>query len=72
MFEEPEKDNIMLLHVDVARGTGKDYSAFIILDVTTKCPFIEVVATYKNNEVKPFVFPNILIKACKAIIKHMY
>ena len=62
MFKRPEKGRLYVCTVDVARGTNKDYSAFIIFDVTKdesrKVPY-EVVATYKNNEVKPFVFPNI-------------
>ena len=63
MFEKPIKGNTYVCTVDVARGTTKDYSAFIIFDVT-KIPY-RVVATYKNNEVKPFVFPSIIEKACK-------
>ena len=63
MFEKPIKGNTYVCTVDVARGTTKDYSAFIIFDVT-KIPY-KVVATYKNNEVKPFVFPSIIEKACK-------
>ena len=63
MFHKPEKDKTYVCTVDVARGTTKDYSAFIIFDVT-KIPYT-VVATYKNNEVKPFVFPSIIEKACK-------
>ena len=34
MFKRPDKDKLYVACVDVARGTGKDYSAFIILDVT--------------------------------------
>ena len=49
--------------VDVARGVEKDYSAFTILDVT-KMPY-EIVATYKNNEVKPILFPHVIEKVCK-------
>ena len=63
MFEKPIKGNTYVCTVDVARGTTKDYSAFIIFDVT-KIPY-RVVATYKNNEVKPFVFPSIIEKTCK-------
>ena len=63
MFQRPEKDKTYVCTVDVARGTTKDYSAFIIFDVT-KIPY-RVVATYKNNEVKPFVFPSIIEKTCK-------
>ena len=69
MFKKPDKDKLYVACVDVARGTGKDYSAFIILDVTKNKDgkiLYEVVATYKNNEVKPFVFPNIVAQTCKA------
>ena len=63
MFERPEKDKLYVCTVDVARGTNKDYSAFVIFDVT-QVPY-RVVCTYKNNEVKPFVFPNVIEQACK-------
>ena len=68
MFKSPSKDRLYVCTVDVARGTNKDYSAFIIFDVTKIGDKInyEVVATYKNNEVKPFVFPNIVAQTCKA------
>jgi hypothetical protein len=69
MFKRPEKGRLYACTVDVARGTNKDYSAFIIFDVTKeenkKIPY-EVVCTYKNNEVKPFVLPNIIAQTCKA------
>jgi len=63
MFERPEKGKLYVCTVDVARGTNKDYSAFVIFDVT-QVPY-RVVCTYKNNEVKPFVFPNVIEQACK-------
>jgi hypothetical protein len=63
MFKRPEKDRLYACTVDVARGTGKDYSAFVIFDVT-KIPY-EVVCTYKNNEIKPHVFPSIVEQVCK-------
>ena len=63
VFETPIKGNTYVCTVDVARGVDKDYSAFIVFDVT-KMPF-KVVAIYKNNEVKPFVFPNIIDQVCK-------
>ena len=69
MFKKPEKDKLYVACIDVAIGTGKDYSAFIILDVTKNKDgkiLYEVVATYKNNEVKPFVFPNIVSQTCMA------
>ena len=63
MFEAPIKGHTYVCTVDVSRGVDKDYSAFIVFDVT-KMPF-RVVAIYKNNEVKPFVFPNIISEIAK-------
>jgi hypothetical protein len=62
-FEEPIKGNTYVVTVDVARGVDKDYSAFVVFDVT-QMPF-KIVALYKNNEVKPFVFPNIISEIAK-------
>ena len=62
-FEEPIKGHTYVITVDVARGVDKDYSAFIVFDVT-KMPF-KVVAIYKNNQIKPFVFPNIIAEMAK-------
>jgi len=63
MFKRPEKDHLYVTTVDVARGTGRDYSAFTVIDATN-IPY-EVVATYKNNEVKPHIFPSIIEQVCK-------
>ena len=63
MFKKPEKDRLYVTTVDVARGTGRDYSAFAVIDVT-KIPY-EIVATYKNNEIKPHVFPSIIENVSK-------
>ena len=46
--------------VDVSRGINNDYSAVIVFDVT-KAPY-KIVAKYRNNDIKPIVFPNILKK----------
>ena len=62
-FEEPIKGHTYVITVDVARGVDKDYSAFIVFDVT-KMPF-KVVAIYKNNQITPFVFPNIIAEMAK-------
>ena len=62
MYEEPKKDRVYVCTVDVARGTEKDYSAFIVFDVT-EVPY-KVVAVYRNNEIKPFVFPNVIAEVC--------
>jgi len=62
VFEKPVKGRTYVCTVDVARGINKDYSAFVIFDVT-EMPY-RVVAKYKNNDVKPLVFPHMIQKAC--------
>ena len=64
IFERPDKNKIYVCTVDVARGITKDYSAFVIFDVT-QMPY-RIVAKYRNNEIKPLVFPNIIEQTCKA------
>jgi hypothetical protein len=58
---EPERNYIIT--VDVARGTSNDYSAFVVVDTTT-VPY-EIVARYRNNEIKPIIFPNIIVDVAK-------
>ena len=62
VFEEPKPNHIYVCTVDVARGVDKDYSAFVMFDVTAM-PF-RIVAKYRSNDIKPFVFPNIIEKVC--------
>ena len=64
VYEDPQKDHRYMVTADVARGVGKDYSAFVVFDVT-EFPY-RVVAKYRDNEVKPMVFPGIIKKAAKA------
>ena len=63
IHEDPIKDHNYLITVDVARGLGNDYSAFIVFDITNY-PY-NVVAKYKNNEIKPMLFPNIIHDVAK-------
>tara|TARA_Y100000401_G_scaffold116609_1_gene122815 strand:- start:3543 stop:4550 length:1008 start_codon:yes stop_codon:yes gene_type:complete len=63
VYEEPQKDHDYLITVDVARGVGEDYSAFICADITT-FPH-KVVAKYRNNDIKPMLFPNIIYEVAK-------
>ena len=67
VFEKPDPKKIYACTVDVARGLNKDYSAFLIFDVT-QMPF-KVVAKYRNNDIKPLLFPSIIEKTCKAYNK---
>jgi len=60
VYELPIKGHTYVITVDVARGVQNDYSAFIVVD-STQAPY-KIVAKYRNNEIKPIVFPNILKK----------
>jgi len=62
VFENPINGRNYVCTVDVARGVERDYSAFLIFDVT-QMPY-KIVAKYKSNEVKPILFPHIISKAC--------
>ena len=61
---KPEKDHTYMLTADVSRGTSNDYSAFIVFDVTT-LPY-RMVAKFKDNEVKPLVFPSKIYDVARA------
>ena len=60
-YEEPKEDHDYLITVDVARGVSIDYSAFVIVDITS-FPH-KIVAKYRNNEIKPMLFPSIIHQA---------
>ena len=64
IYEEPVEGNNYVITADVARGVGKDYSAFIVCDTTT-FPY-KVVAKYRDNEIKPMVFPSIIERVAKS------
>lgn len=63
VYEDPMEEHDYLITVDVARGVGNDYSAFIVIDITT-FPH-KVVAKYRNNEIKPMLFPSIIVDVAK-------
>ena len=58
VYEQPKDNHDYMITVDVARGVGFDYSAFIVVDIT-EFPH-RLVAKYRNNEIKPMLFPNII------------
>ena len=58
VYVDPQKDHDYAISVDVARGVGKDYSAFVVVDIT-EFPH-SVVAKYRNNDIKPMLFPSII------------
>jgi hypothetical protein len=63
VYEDVEEEHDYLITVDVARGVGNDYSAFTVVDITT-FPH-KVVAKYRNNEIKPMLFPSIIVEVAK-------
>ena len=54
IYENPIKEHNYIMTVDVARGLGNDYSAFIVFD-TTEFPY-KAIAKYRNNEIKPMEY----------------
>ena len=64
VYENPKEKHTYTLIADVSRGTNNDYSAFIVFDVTT-VPY-KIVAKYRNNEIKPLLFPNIIHEVATA------
>ena len=69
IYEDPIKDHQYTITVDVARGVTKDYSAFVVIDTST-IPY-KLVGKYRNNTVKPLLFPNIIEEVARAY-NHAY
>ena len=64
VYEKVQEEHDYVLTVDVARGVGGDYSAFVVIDIT-EFPH-RVVAKYRNNEIKPMLFPNVIWEVAKS------
>jgi hypothetical protein len=63
MYEKTKEDHQYVITADVARGVSGDYSAFLVVDTTT-IPY-RIVARYKNNDIKPILFPNVIVDVAK-------
>jgi len=63
VYEAPIEGHDYVTTVDVARGVGNDYSAFTVIDITS-FPH-KLVAKYRNNEIKPMLFPSIIYEVSK-------
>ena len=63
VYEAPKENHDYVMTVDVARGVGEDYSAFVCVDIT-EFPH-RIVAKYRNNDIKPMLFPNIIYEVAK-------
>jgi hypothetical protein len=64
VYVDPQKGHDYVITVDVARGVNKDYSAFVVIDIS-EFPH-SVVAKYRNNEIKPMLFPSIIEEVGKS------
>ena len=63
IYEKPIKEHTYCMTVDVARGTSRDNSAFVVIDIT-EMPY-KLVAKYRNDEIKPLIFPDVVYRAGK-------
>ena len=71
IYEEPVKANSDIGHpgntyvlvADTAKGVGGDYSAFVVVDMTTT-PY-RVVAKYRDNKISPLLYPSVIYKVGK-------
>jgi len=55
VWDEPDKDHLYTIGVDVAEGIGQNYSVIQVLDITD-LQDIKQVAEYVSNEINPFEF----------------
>ena len=61
--DKDDKDSIdhqYIILVDVAKGRGRDYSTFNIIDISAT-PFKQV-ATFRDNLISPLLFPDVIYK----------
>jgi len=63
VYERPQDKHDYAITVDVARGVGNDYSAFVVVDITT-FPH-KVVAKYRDNTIKPMLFPSVIYEVAR-------
>jgi hypothetical protein len=63
VYDYPDKNHVYLTVVDTSRGSGIDYSAFVVFDIS-QIPY-KVVAKYKNNDIAALLYPNIIYNVSK-------
>jgi hypothetical protein len=63
VYVDPGENCDYVVTVDVARGVGNDYSAFVVVDIT-QFPH-KVVAKYRDNEIKPMMFPSVIYEVAR-------
>jgi len=57
-YEKPLDNHEYAMTVDVSRGVGKDYSAFVVFDITTT-PY-RMVAKFRSDNISPMLYPSII------------
>jgi hypothetical protein len=60
IYHQPIPGRNYMLVADTSRGKGLDYSAFVVVDIS-EIPY-KVVATYKDNDISPLVYPSMIKK----------
>ena len=64
VYTKPVPGRRYCMPVDTSRGTGGDYSAFLVIDVT-ELPY-KVVFKYRNNTISSMLYPGVIHKiACE-------
>ena len=63
IYSEPVPGHSYVMPVDTARGTGNDFSAFTVIDVTTLPYTVEVV--FADNAISPLLFPGIILNIAR-------
>ena len=60
ILDPPHTGHIYMVIADTAKGVGGDYSAFVVIDIST-VPY-KVVAKYRDNHISPMLYPNVIRK----------
>ncbi len=63
IYEMPIPGHEYIMTVDVSRGLRLDYSAFLLFDITSY-PH-KLVGKYRNNEIKPMLYPEVIVQVAK-------
>jgi hypothetical protein len=64
IYDMPSENRTYVISVDVSEGLQQDYSAFSVIDVS-EIPYKQV-AKYRNNGIKPYELPAIIMTAARA------
>ncbi len=63
IYEDPKEEEIYAIIVDTSRGAGADYSAFIVVNVSS-VPYKQV-AVFRNNNISPMLYPDVIYQMAR-------